>query len=140
MANYQTKEDKISASASDTVMVISPDTRLVKDIKTLCDFQGLRMFVGDPNSPDLIAVPYRIGILDKEFIDPQVWSDFVGFEIETSDIAHEHLLVIIQPGPGSEAELNEAKREFDGVSGPIKWVFKADCSQVVPIVANWLDH
>lgn len=131
--------EPMSASCEDTILVISPNIQLVEDIRGFCVQRNLNLWIGDPNSPDLIAVPYKVGIVDKYWMDPKSWADWLEFLRETKGWSHDHLLIIILPAPFSEEALDEIKREFEDAHEPVSFMFGADGSQVVDIIGDWLN-
>ena len=60
-------------SCEDTIFAISPNIQLVEDIRDFCVQRHMKLWVGDPNFPDVIAVPYKVGIVDKYYMDPKSW-------------------------------------------------------------------
>lgn len=99
----------------------------------------MKLWIGTPDSPDVMAIPYRIGVVDKYFTDPKLWSDWLEFLRETRGFSHEHLLIIVLPYAFSEVALDAAKREFEGTHEPVSFVFGPDWSQVIKKIENWLD-
>ena len=131
--------EPVSASSEDTILVISPNIQLVEDVRVFCVQKNMNLWIGDPNSPDLIAVPYKVGIVDKCWMDPKSWGDWLEFLRETKGWSHNHLLIIILPDPFSEAVLDEIKSEFENAHEPVHFVFGDDGGQVIEIIGNWLD-
>jgi len=68
MTNIVTEIDPGPASSRSTVLVISPNIQLIQDVRNFCDSNNLNLRIGEPDSPDVIAVPYKIGIVDKEWL------------------------------------------------------------------------
>ncbi len=132
------KEDG-SASVEDTVFIVSPNTQLIDGLRTFCASRDMNLWIGDPDSPDVIAVPYKVGIVDKYFMDEKSWSDWLEFLRETKGFSHEHLLIIVLPYPFSEVALEAAKREFEDAHEPVSFAFGPDWSQVIKSIENWLD-
>ncbi len=95
-------------SCEDTIFVISPNIRLVENIRDFCVQRHMKLWIGDPNSPDVIAVPYKVGIVDKYYMDPKSWGDWIEFLRETKGDRYDDLLIIILPYPFSEMALDEA--------------------------------
>jgi hypothetical protein len=131
--------EPMSASCEDTILVISPNIQLVEDVRGFCVQRNMNLWIGDPNSPDLIAVPYKVGIVDKYCMDRKSWTDWLEFLRETKGCSHDHLLIIILPAPFSEAALIEIKREFEDAHEPVSFIFGANGGQVVEIMNNWLN-
>ncbi len=127
------------ASCADTILVISPNVQLVENIRDFCVQRHMKLWVGDPNSPDVIAVPYKVGIVDKYYMDPKSWADWIEFLRETKGDRYDDLLIIILPYPISEAALDEAKREFEDAHEPVHFMFGGDGNHIVKIIGNWLD-
>jgi hypothetical protein len=139
MTDISPNVEPILASASDTVFVVSPHVQLVDDVRNYCASRNLKLWEGNPDSPDVIAVPYKIGIVDKHFMDPKSWSDWMEFLRETRGMSHEHLLIIVLPAPYSDYALDEARKEFEDALEPVSFVFGSDESLVIQIMKNWLD-
>lgn len=127
------------ASCEDTIFVISPNVQLVENIRNFCVSRNVKLWIGDPNSPDVIAVPYKVGIVDKYWMDPKSWADWIEFLREAKGEGHDHLLIIILPPTFSAAALHKIKRELENAHEPVHFMFGADGSQVVKIIENWLD-
>ncbi len=105
----------------------------------ICVQRHMKLWTGDPNSPDVIAVPYKVGIVDKYYMDPKSWGDWIEFLRETRGDRYDDLLVIILPYPFSEAALDEAKREFEDAHEPVHFMFGGDGNHIVKIIGDWLD-
>jgi len=131
--------EPVSASSEDTILVISPNIQLVEDIRDFVVQRRMNLWIGDPNSPDLIAVPYKVGIVDKFWMDPKSWADWIEFLRETKGDRYDDLLIIILPHPFSEAPLDEAKKEFEDAHEPVHFMFGGDGNHIVKIIGNWLD-
>ncbi|MHB8204310.1 MAG: hypothetical protein ACYDHG_11495 [Desulfomonilaceae bacterium] len=126
-------------SCEDTILVISPNVQLVENVRDFVVQRRMKLWVGDPNSPDVIAVPYKVGIVDKYYMDPKSWGDWIEFLRETRGDRYDDLLVIILPYPFSEAALDESKREFEDAHEPVHFMFGGDGNHIVKIIGNWLD-
>jgi hypothetical protein len=139
MTDISPNVEPISASIEDTVFVVSPHVQLVDDVRNFCALKNLKLWEGDPDSPDVIAIPYKVGIVDKYFMDEKSWSDWLEFMRETKGMSHNHLLIIILPAPFSEAALEQIRKEFEDAHEPVSFIFGPDGKQVIHIVKNWLD-
>ena len=126
-------------SCEDTIFAISPNIQLVQDIRDFCVQRHMKLWVGDPNSPDVIAVPYKVGIVEKYYMDPKSWGDWIEFLRETKGDRYNDLLIIILPYPFSEAALDEAKREFEDAHEPVHFMFGGAGNHIVKIIGNWMD-
>ena len=139
MTEILSNMEPVAASCKDTIFVISPHTQLVEDIRGFCVSRNMNLFVGDPDSPDVIAIPYKIGVVDKYWMDPKSWEDWLGFLREIKGEGHDDLLIIILPAPFSKAALDEIKREFRDAHDRVSFVFGVYGDQVVKIMGDWLD-
>jgi hypothetical protein len=139
MTETQTNIEPVSASCENTIFVISPNVQLVENIRNFCVSRNMKLWIGDPNSPDVIAIPYKVGIVDKYWMNPKSWADWIEFLRETKGESHDHLLIIILPHPSSEAALDEARREFEDAHEPVRFMFDRDGKSVVKIIGDWLD-
>ena len=139
MTDISPNVEPISASIEDTVFVVSPHVQLVDDVRNFCALKNLKLWEGDPDSPDVIAIPYKVGIVDKYFMDEKSWSDWLEFLRETKGMSHNHLLIIILPAPFSEAALEQIRKEFEDAHEPVSFIFGPDGKQVIHIMKNWLD-
>ena len=139
MTETQTNIEPVSASCGNTIFVISPNVQLVENIRNFCAQRHMKLWVGDPNSPDVIAVPYKVGIVDKYWMNPKSWADWIEFLRETKGESHDHLLIIILPAPFSDYALEEARKEFEDAHEPVSFIFGPYGSQVIQIMKNWLE-
>jgi hypothetical protein len=139
MTDNKLSQETICASIGDTVFIVSPIVALVDQVNNFCASRNLNLWKGDPDSPDVIAVPYKIGIVDKYFMDPQFWSNWIEFLREAKEQSHEHLLIVILPPPFSEHALEQARKEFEDAHEAVSFVFGPDGNQVVQIMKDWLD-
>lgn len=128
------------ASCANTILVISPNVQVVENIRDFCTQRKMKLWIGDPNSPDVIAIPYKVGIVDKYSMDPKPWKDWIEFLREVKGESHDHLLIIVLPDPFSEAALDEIKREFEDAHEPVHFLFGGEGNHVVKVIANWLDN
>lgn len=85
-----------TASISDTVLIVSPDIELVEEVDKVCTGVGLNLWISEPDSPDIIAVGYKIGIIDCQWLGSEMWASFISFLRESKGEQHEHLLIIIE--------------------------------------------
>jgi len=99
----------------------------------------MKLWIGDPNSPDVIAIPYKVGIVDKYWMNPKSWADWIEFLRATKGESHDHLLIIILPAPFSDYALEEARKEFEDAHEPVSFIFGPYGSQVIQIMKNWLE-
>lgn len=125
-------------SCEDTIFAISPNIRLVENIRDFCVQRHMKLWVGDPNSPDVVAVPYKVGIVDKYYMDTKSWADWIEFLRDTKGVSHEHLLIIILPPPFSEAVLDEAKKEFEDAHDEVRFTFDSEGRSILKIIGDWL--
>jgi len=105
MTNIVTETEPRPASSKDTVLVISPNSQLIQDVRDFCVSKNMNLWIGKPNSPDVIAVPYRFGIVDKEWLGEKAWADWIDFLREVKGEEHDYLILVILPPPFSEAAL-----------------------------------
>jgi hypothetical protein len=128
-----------SVSCEDTIFVISPNDQIVENVRDFVVQRHIKLWIGDPKSPDVIAVPYKVGIVDKYWMDPKSWADWIEFLRETRGDRYDDLLIIILPHPFSEEALDEIKREFEDAHEPVHFLFGGEGKHVVKVIANWLD-
>ncbi|MEI6135506.1 MAG: hypothetical protein WCP72_11070 [Desulfomonile sp.] len=140
MTNTQADAEPISASIFDTVFFISPNNQLVESIRDFCASKNMKLWIGDPDSPDVIAIPYRIGIVDKAYMGQKSWADWIEFLRDTKGVSHEHLLIIILPPPFSEAVLDEAKKEFEDAHDDVRFTFDTEGRSILKIIGDWLGN
>ncbi len=138
MTNTQPDAEPISASIEDTVFFISPNNQLVNRVRDFCASKNMKLWIGDPDSPDVIAIPYRIGIVDKAYMGQKSWADWIEFLRDTKGVSHEHLLIIILPTPFSEAVLDEAKKEFEDAHDEVRFTFDSEGRSILKIIGDWL--
>jgi len=139
MTNNETRNQTGAFSMENTVLVISPNAQLIQDIKDFCESKNMKLFVGDPNSPDVIAVPSKVCIVEKDFMDKKSWNDWIGFLVDNKGEDVEQLLIVILPHSFSESLLEEVKQEFDGSDAPIQFMFGYDGTLVVELMKKFMD-
>jgi hypothetical protein len=140
MTDNQLNKKTIRSSLEDNVIIVSPIVALVDHVKYFCEYRKLNLWKVDPDSPDFISVPYKIGIVDKYFMDPQIWSNWIEFLRETKGKRNEHvLIIIILPPPFSDYAVEQVMEEFENAHQWVGFVFGPDGDQVVKIMEDWLN-
>jgi hypothetical protein len=126
------------AASDDTVLVVSPDSNLVKEVESFSAANNLTLWIGRPKSPDVIAVPYKIAIVDKAWLGEEAWTDWIGFLKETKNDQHHHLLLIIVRPPTVNL-IQEAMSQFGRTHEPVCFLGESSSSDVVKIMKAWLE-
>ena len=140
MTTELTDSGRAKRITAGSVFVILPDGILLDEIRNFCKSKDIDLFIGDPCSPDLIAVPYQIGIVQRYLVDARSWQDWIEFLREARGETHDHLLIIILDGAFSEDELNEAMNEFADAHSPVSFVFEPNIDQITDLMNDWLSR
>jgi hypothetical protein len=139
MTSNETRNETTKLSRENTVLVISPNAQLIQDVRDFCESNKIKIYEGDPSSPDVIAVPSRVCIVEKDFMDNKSWNDWVEFLIENKGVDVEQFIIVILPAPFSDSLLEEVKKEFEGSTAPINFIFGSDGTLVVELMKKWMD-
>jgi hypothetical protein len=74
---------------------MTPDTELLNGLQRLGQEMNMDLYIGSPGSPDLIAVPYKVAVVDPDWVGPTYWKLFLDFLEETREIGDHFLLVML---------------------------------------------
>ena len=79
MREIQPELEPRPASIEGTVLVISRNIQLIQDVSDFCVSKNMSLWIGNPNSPDVIAIPYNVCIVDRDWMDKKSWADWIEF-------------------------------------------------------------
>jgi len=85
------------ASSDDTILVVSPHIELMEEVQRLCEAVDMNLYIGEPDTPDVIALGYKVGIIDKTWLGTSFWQHF-----------HEFLEVLNNPDGPWTLEIHES--------------------------------
>lgn len=127
------------ASCERTIFLLSPDIILAKTLKAFCEHNDMNLWIGGPDSPDVIAVPYKVGIVHKDWMDEKSWNEWIVFLKESQGKDHDFLLVIIVNSDTSEWERRELEAQFVDIHKTIFFVSEGEEKNILRTVKIWLD-
>lgn len=99
----------------------------------------MNLWIGGPNSPDVIAVPYKVGIVHKDWMDEKSWNEWITFLKESQGEDHDFLLIIIVDSDTSEWTRRELEAQFVDIHKTIFFVSEGEETNILRTVRIWLD-
>lgn len=63
----------------DTIVFASDNISLVIEINDFCKENNKKIFFPEPGSPDLVAVPFFVLVVDRNFIGKSAWEDYCDY-------------------------------------------------------------
>ena len=139
MREIQPELEPRPASIEGTVLVISLNIQLIQDVSDFCVSKNMSLWIGNPNSPDVIAIPYNVCIVDRDWMDKKSWADWIEFLKEVKGEEHDYLIIVILRPPFSDLSLDEARKDFHDSHEPVHFMFGDDGSHVVKTITKWMD-
>lgn len=127
------------ASCERTIFLLSPDIYLARRLKDFCEHNDMNLWIGGPNSPDVIAVPYKVGIMHKDWMDEKSWNEWVTCLKESQGEDHDFLLIIIVDSHTSEWARREFEAQFVDIHKTIFFVSEGEETNILRTVRIWLD-
>lgn len=138
MEEFWGEEHEVLASSEDTVFVVSPDDKLIQELRCFCAAGNLRLYEGESDSRDVIAVPYLIGVIDKEWLGEKAWTDWIDFLREAKGEQHNHLLIIVLRDNVAGQVRSELERELSDLHDAVCFTIVGDSAAVVEAMEVWL--
>jgi hypothetical protein len=68
-----------------TILVISKDKNLIALLDSLADKFDKKITLGDQNSPDLVAIPNFVSIVDLNYLTQYQWEFYLAYRKEVDD-------------------------------------------------------
>lgn len=127
------------ASCERTIFLLSPDFELAKKLRDFSEHKDMNLWIGGPDSPDVIAVPYKVGIVYKNWMDEKAWNEWIIFLKESHGEGHDFLLIIIVNSDTSEWERRELEAQFVDTHRTIFFVSEGEKTNILRTVKIWLD-
>jgi len=115
------------ATVHDTIFAVTPDIDLAGDLFDLCNDYNLKLYIGEPESPDPIAVPCTAAIIDEEWLGPKSFKSLLNFLKECRGQQNPYLLVIVAPSVWPE----RASQALESIHRPVLFVH---CRDNLPIL------
>ena len=69
----------------DTLAFASDNINLAIEINDFCQENNKKIFFPEPGSPDIIAIPFFVMIIDRNFIGKSVWEDYCDYSKDGDD-------------------------------------------------------
>ena len=63
----------------DTLAFASDNINLAIEINDFCQENNKKIFFPEPGSPDIIAVPFFVMVVDRNYIDKSAWEDYCDY-------------------------------------------------------------
>jgi len=63
----------------DTLVFASDNINLAIEINDFCQENNKKIFFPEPGSPDIIAVPFFVMVVDRNYIDKSAWEDYCDY-------------------------------------------------------------
>jgi len=69
----------------DTLVFASDNINLAIEINDFCKENNKKIFFPEPGSPDIIAIPFFVMIIDRNFIGKSAWEDYCDYSTDGDD-------------------------------------------------------
>jgi len=63
----------------DTLVFASDNINLAIEINDFCKENNKKIFFPEPGSPDIIAIPFFVMVVDRNYIGKSAWEDYCGY-------------------------------------------------------------
>ena len=63
----------------DTLVFASDNIKLAIEINDFCQENHKKIFFPEPGSPDIVAIPFFVMIVDRNFIGKSAWEDYCDY-------------------------------------------------------------
>lgn len=84
---------KVSGPHFKTIFTIFENPKLKKELKRFAINNSLKIFLGEPSMPDIIAMPYFLSIVDRNILGINTWNDFLEYNEEAEPIGEYYILI-----------------------------------------------
>ena len=96
----------------DTLAFASDNIDLAIEINDFCKENNKKIFFPEPDSPDIIAIPFFVMIVDRNFIGKSAWEDYCEYSNEGED---DTPVIIIDPNVKQSMEKYPIRPTHDHV-------------------------
>lgn len=111
-----------SYSTENTIFAISNNEQLKTELEKWASANVVKIFWGDSNSPDIIAVPCFALIVDRNVISKEAYSSYLEFTNETNET---NLFVAFDENIEMELPKNEIVLRINPTNtNAIKWIIE----------------
>jgi len=84
---------KVSGPHFKTIFTIFENPKLKNELKRFAINNSLKIFIGKPSMPDIIAMTYFLFIVDRNILGINIWNDFLKYNEEAKPIGEYYILV-----------------------------------------------
>jgi hypothetical protein len=125
-------------SSEDIVFVLSPNIQLVGGVRDFCINNNMHLWIGEPNTPNVIDIPYKVGIVSKDWLNEESWNKWIEFLREPQGKERDYFLVITLDSQDSERARQELERRFENIKKTVYFASDPEVSHILSIVRKWL--
>ncbi len=127
------------ASAQNTMLVISPDIDFVIALREFCADNQLHIWIGDQDSSDLLGVPFKVAIVDLEWLNQDTRDGWIEFMRE-SEVQDSPFVLFVTGDLGEDSRFkSRLMDEFGCESRAVDFVRRGEGDRMFSLVQTYLD-